>query len=101
MEKKKDGIYDDVLGIWIDADGTSRIPMNGFPQILFLDWNRHCVMRHKNCRWEKAYSDHEKARAYEILMAQIAEGNIPSVVEQEQTTVEKQEENKNSIKLFR
>ena len=88
-EKKKDreGEYDPVLGIWIDNDGTGRIPMNGFPIDLFLEWNRHCVTRHKNCRWEKVYSDHEKARAYEIMVKQMTDDIIPAIIENKQEEV--------------
>ena|SRR3972149_2585676 len=68
--EKKSGKYNEQLGLWENDDGTVNVPSSNFPIPLFLEWNVHCVSRHKNCRWEKMISDHEKARAYESLLEQ-------------------------------
>jgi len=87
MMAEKEGEYNEQLGLWEDKDGTVRVPMKGFPIPLFLEWNRHCVLRHKDCRWEKAFSDHEKARMFETMIEQkLIDAGIPKKEENNEDT---------------
>lgn len=77
-DEEKKGEYLKEYGVIQDEDSTIRMPTKGFPVELFMNWNNHCVLRHNNCRWEKMYSDHEKARAFEALVEQqLMKAGIP------------------------
>ena len=99
---EKSGKYNEQLGLWENEDGTVNVPSSNFPVELFLDWNKHCVLRHSNCRWEKMYSDHEKARAYEAMFPMVEkmllEKGIPKREDEEEVV---SETGIKKVKLFR
>lgn len=70
MKKKKmNRKIDKKTGVVYESDTTVSIPMSDFPVVMWDDWDEDCKKHYKNIRWQKAYSDHLKAKQLVALLS--------------------------------
>lgn len=43
--------------------------VNGMPEKIFADWNSSCIENYGDCRWVKMFSDHQKAKQFDEMLA--------------------------------
>ena len=65
------------------------IPMSGVPPKQWDEWNSECIAFYAGNRWSKTWSDHEKAKAYDILCHTLRYHSEPEYKEEE--IIEKKE----------
>ncbi len=64
--------------------------VNGFPRKMYDEWRADCYKFYNDIFWAKIWSDHQKARAYDVLINSSVQKTEP---------VEEEKENEN-ISVF-
>lgn len=92
LPSKPSGMIDKKTGVIISfPDGKSpvaSVPMRNFPLELWREWDADCKVRFGDSRWVKAWNDHQRAKALDMLESNafgVKEAMVAEATEKEES----------------